>query len=127
MAQERLLFVHPWIPARFNGTPMGLLYLATLASNAGHVVRVIDLQALGPEYDIHEEFRTFLPTVVGVSSTSPSHPAAMAILRRAKEWNPNVKTVSGGVHETYCARDTLMWQPHVDYAVPRTIKRASEE
>jgi hypothetical protein len=38
MVRARVAFIHPAIPARFNGAPMGLLSVATVAKQQGHEV-----------------------------------------------------------------------------------------
>ena len=60
------MLLHPWIPARFNGTPMGLLYLATISQISGHTVKVIDLQAMGRDFDLNSALAEFKPSVIGV-------------------------------------------------------------
>ena len=111
---HRVLVVHPHIPARFNGAPLGLLYVAATARAAGHEVRVLDLQADpgGEGFDaVMEEWH---PSVLALSSTSPSHRAAVALARRARTLDPDVVVVKGGVHETYCSEHTLAHVPEID-------------
>src|SRR5215813_13112054 len=98
----RVLFVHPYIPARFNGAPIGLLYVAATTERAGHEVRVLDLQADDRDGLVEQTLREFAPHVVGIASTSPSHKAALDLAARIKALAPGVVVVKGGVHETYC-------------------------
>ena len=55
----RVLLIHPYIPARFNGAPMGLLYLAAPLLDLGHDVRILDLQALGGDSALFPSVATF--------------------------------------------------------------------
>jgi radical SAM superfamily enzyme YgiQ (UPF0313 family) len=114
---HRILLVHPYIPAKFNGAPLGLLYLAATARAAGHEVRVVDLQADADESRFIEQMQRWHPTVLGLSSTSPSHKAAIALAGKAKQIDPHVIVVKGGVHETYCAPHTIANVPDVDYCM----------
>src|SRR4051794_21137111 len=114
---HRILLVHPYIPAKFNGAPLGLLYLAATARAAGHEVRVVDLQADAEESRFIEQVQHWHPTVLGLSSTSPSHKAAISLARKAKQIDPHVIVVKGGVHETYCAPHTIANVPDVDYCM----------
>lgn len=111
---HRVLLVHPYIPARFNGAPLGLLYVAATARAAGHEVRVLDLQADPDEQRFEDAVRRWRPTVLGLSSTSPSFRAALRLAERAKQLDPDLLVVKGGVHETYCAEHTLAHVPQID-------------
>jgi anaerobic magnesium-protoporphyrin IX monomethyl ester cyclase len=113
----RVLLVHPHIPARFNGAPMGLLYLAAELQRHDHVVDILDLQALGGNSFLIERLMTFGPEVVGISSTSPSHKAAIEVARAVRASLPNAVIVKGGVHETYCSLHTIANVEEIDYSV----------
>jgi len=113
----RVLLVHPFIPARFNGAPMGLLYLAAELLKRGHRVEILDLQALQTNEPFAFTLRSQGPDIVGISSTSPSHAAAISIAKLAKSISIDTIVVKGGVHETYCAKHTLANVPEVDYSL----------
>lgn len=114
---HRVLLVHPYIPAKFNGAPLGLLYLAATARAEGHDVRVVDLQADPDESRFVDEMQRWRPTVLGLSSTSPSHRAAVRLAKAAKQIDPDVIVVKGGVHETYCSSYTVETIPEIDYCI----------
>jgi radical SAM superfamily enzyme YgiQ (UPF0313 family) len=109
--------VHPYIPARFNGAPLGLLYCASTAGAAGHEVRVVDLQADPDPRRFLEAIHEWRPTVLALSSTSPSFKAAVRLAEAAKAIDPSVIVVKGGVHETYCSEYTLAHVPEIDYCL----------
>jgi anaerobic magnesium-protoporphyrin IX monomethyl ester cyclase len=115
--QHRLLLVHPYIPAKFNGAPLGLLYLAATARAAGHEVRVVDLQAEPDTARFVDAMRQWRPTVLGLSSTSPSFKAAVRLAEAAKRIDPAVIVVKGGVHEAYCSQYTIAQVPEIDYCM----------
>ena len=115
--KSHVLLIHPYIPSRFNGAPIGLLYLAAIARADGHEVRVIDLQADPDRSELSELLQVWRPHVVGITSTSPSHSIATALAVEIKERHPNVIIIKGGVHETYCAYHTLANNPAIDFAM----------
>ena len=49
-----------------------------------------------------EEFELMKPDMVGVTCITAQFNAAMAILKKAKELNPDVLTLVGGIHPTLC-------------------------
>ena len=115
--KHRVLIVHPYIPARFNGAPVGLLYCASTARAAGHEVRAVDLQADPDQTRFLEAMHEWRPTVLALSSTSPSFKAAVRLAEEAKAIDPSVIVVKGGVHETYCSEYTLAHVPEIDYCL----------
>lgn len=115
--KHRVLIVHPHIPARFNGAPVGLLYVAATARAGGHEVHVIDLQAEADPTRFIDAMHEWRPTVLALSSTSPSFKAAVRLAEAAKMIDPQVIVVKGGVHETYCSEYTLAHVPEIDYCL----------
>lgn len=115
--KHRVLLVHPYVPARFNGIPLGLLYVAATTRAAGHDVRVLDLQATPGDERLAELVRAWRPTVVGLASTSPSFRAAVELARAVRRVAPDVVVVKGGVHETTCAPHTVAHVPEIDVAL----------
>ncbi|MBV9564669.1 MAG: B12-binding domain-containing radical SAM protein [Bradyrhizobium sp.] len=96
---------------------MGLLYLAAELQRHDHIVDILDLQALGGNDLLTARLMTFNPEVVGISSTSPSHKAAIEVARITKAFVPNAVIVKGGVHETYCSAHTIANVAEIDYSV----------
>ncbi|MFL6099445.1 MAG: B12-binding domain-containing radical SAM protein [Actinomycetales bacterium] len=122
--QHRVLLVHPSIPAKFNGAPLGLLYVAATARAAGHDVRVVDLQADSDMTAFLDAMSDWRPTVLGLSSTSPSLKAAVRLAEAAKRIDPDVVVVKGGVHEQYCSAYTLTHVPEIDYCMSGEVDEA---
>jgi len=101
-----------------TGPPLGLGYLASALEKNGHEVRVIDSLAMG--YDLADVKRTvqkFDPELVGITATTPAIYDAYSIARVVKEVNPDCRTVLGGPHVTFMARETLEECPQVDVVV----------
>lgn len=101
-----------------TGPPLGLGYLASALEKKGHEVRVIDSLAMGYYLaDVKREVQKFDPELVGITATTPAIYDAYGIARAVKEVNPDCRTVLGGPHATFMARETLKECPHLDVVV----------
>ncbi|MCK5603739.1 cobalamin-dependent protein, partial [Candidatus Pacearchaeota archaeon] len=96
--------------------PLGLGYIASTLQGKGFEVEFL------AGLDIEDFLRSFIkklidfqPRVVGISTMTPSYPAAIRMARVAKETIGAI-TVLGGNHATVC-RDQVIRQPEVDYVV----------
>ncbi|RLF04929.1 MAG: B12-binding domain-containing radical SAM protein [Thermoprotei archaeon] len=101
-----------------TGPPLGLAYLAAVARDEGHDVRIIDgiaerlsLAKLG------KRIVSYDPEVVGVTATTATMYDAYRVVKLAKSINPNLVTVMGGPHVTFLPRQTLEECPHLDMVV----------
>nr|AAU84240.1 methyltransferase Fe-S oxidoreductase [uncultured archaeon GZfos3D4] len=100
-----------------TGVPLGLAYLGA-ALREEHEVRIID--ALTLDYDAEElkmELKKHEPDVVGITATTPAVYDSYEVGRLAKGLNPDVKTVIGGPHVTFMAKETLEDCPALDMVV----------
>ncbi|MHB0914545.1 MAG: B12-binding domain-containing radical SAM protein [Thermoleophilia bacterium] len=80
--------------------PLGLAYLAAVAENGGHEVRVID-SAMEPDPDaIRLSLKSFAPDVVGLGATTPSLKSAEITARLVRREAPGAAIVLGGPHPT---------------------------
>jgi anaerobic magnesium-protoporphyrin IX monomethyl ester cyclase len=101
-----------------TGPPLGLGYLASALENNGHEVRVIDSLAMGYDLaDVKRAVQKFDPELVGITATTPAIYDAYAIARVAKEVNPDCRTILGGPHVTFMAKETLKECPQLDVVV----------
>jgi radical SAM superfamily enzyme YgiQ (UPF0313 family) len=100
-----------------TGLPLGLAYLGSMLREE-HEVRIIDGLTLnyGAE-ELTREFKRYEPDVVGITATTPAIYDAYEVAGLAKELNPNVKTVIGGPHVTFTAKETLEECPALDVVV----------
>jgi len=112
--------------------PLGLAYVASVLLEDGHEVNVIDCPAEGRETqamedgvctiglswnDIKSRLSEFNPNIVGIACAFSSRfKNALAVAAIAKEVNPNIKTVMGGIHPTILPEETLSHE-NVDFAV----------
>jgi len=103
----RILLVRPPVPPYTMGLkhvmmcePLELEYVA--AGLAGHEVEILDLMV---ERGFERRLRRFRPDVVGTSSYITGVNEVVKLCRRAKRWNPAVRTVVGGVHAALAPED----------------------
>lgn len=115
-----VLLVNP----RYNGCAeipaLGLEYIAAPLLQEGFHVSILDLDILTEEKAhaaLIEAIKTKPPDVVGVTSLSHSHRAAVQVCETAKSFNPEIVTVLGGMHATVLSDEILTRQTDVDVIV----------
>jgi len=92
---------------------LGLGYIHTALTQAGHEVKTIDVQAFGlTDEQLREVLARFAPALVGVTTTTPSLPGALVACRIAKEIGATV--ILGGPHTEVFAAENL-YHPFIDY------------
>lgn len=99
----KVLLIHPLFPYKGKDLfPIGLGYLAAAAK--GHETHVIDenVEPLSPG-----RIRKINPSIVGITSTTPSFPRAAEIVRIIKSLDIDAKIVVGGTHATFVPEDAL--------------------
>jgi radical SAM superfamily enzyme YgiQ (UPF0313 family) len=97
--------------------PLGFGYLASVLGEKNEI-KVIDALSLDYSLDgVGSEIKRFDPDVVGVTATTPSIYEAYGVARIAKEINSDVKTIIGGPHATFTAKETLKECKHLDVVV----------
>jgi radical SAM superfamily enzyme YgiQ (UPF0313 family) len=88
--------------------PLGVFYLASHVRQAGHLVRVIDGEAMGlSAADIASKMMEFHPDIVGISSTTVAFHRALEMAREAKSRIPDMPVVIGGPHVTAAIEDVM--------------------
>lgn len=123
MGRRILLITPPYhagvVESAGRWPPLGLLYIAGTLRAAGHEVEIYD--AMSKEHDLpqiraHIESRK--PQMVGSGAYTSSFPAAIAVLKAAKEVDPSIVTFIGGVHPTFCYEEALNSYPEaIDFVV----------
>lgn len=112
----------PFIHKKLIGPPLGLLTVAAAVKDFD--VTVIDLKGV---YDLDPEalpldklVMTYLseynPDIVGVTFIASELYSGLEIFRIAKQFNPEILTVAGGLHVTICPEDFT--GPAVDILCP---------
>ncbi len=98
--------------------PLAMVYVAGEARAAGAEVEIYDAMSLFTTHDdISKKIAEFKPDIVGTSAITATEPDARVICANAKAWNPEVRTVVGNVHATYCWEEILRDDPSVDFVV----------
>ncbi|MER7833659.1 hopanoid C-3 methylase HpnR [Streptomyces sp. NPDC095602] len=107
----RVLLVHPsalmYSEIFLRLEPLGLERVAAAARDAGHQVRVVDLQVL-PRSVLDAELRSFAPEALGISLNYLANiPEAIEIARRAKAAAPGCFVFFGGHSVSFIAEHVL--------------------
>jgi anaerobic magnesium-protoporphyrin IX monomethyl ester cyclase len=106
------VFHHPLL------IPLGLAYLAAVLEKDGQEVKIIDCPACKMDHeDLKKELASFNPTLIGITSTTPTTPSALQSARAAKEACPDAKVILGGPHATFMDREILSEEEAVDIVV----------
>ncbi|WP_022719612.1 magnesium-protoporphyrin IX monomethyl ester anaerobic oxidative cyclase [Rhodopseudomonas sp. B29] len=120
----RILLIHPNYHsggAEIAGhwPPAWAPYLAgALKSNGFTDIKFIDAMTEDTSNeDLANIMRSYQPDLVGVTSITPSIYAAEETLKVAKQVNPNIVTMLGGVHATFMYQQVLSEAPWVDVIV----------
>lgn len=101
-----------------TGPPLGLAYLASVALEKGHEVRIVDALVEGLNLEsLKKIIGSYSPDVVGITSTTSMMPDAYQVARIAKETSIDTKVVMGGPHVTFTPETTLTESPEIDYVV----------
>ena len=91
---------------------LGIMYLAGILNSRGHEAKVfIDVRGT----DALRQALEYNPQVVGVSCTTGLHHWGLGFLRKIKASRPEIITMMGGPHPTFCPEVAL--EDGLDYAV----------
>lgn len=87
---------------------LGFVYIGGALRAAGHQVDYYDAMALWHGWDrIRARIEAFRPQVVATTAFTASIVDALALLALAKEIDPEIVTVLGNVHATFCYQELL--------------------
>ncbi|MEI6124043.1 MAG: radical SAM protein [Bacteroidota bacterium] len=111
-----------FIHKKLIGPPLGLLTIAAAVKDFD--VELIDLKG---EYDLNPDapplnqlvqkyLAQFNPDIVGVTFIASEFPYGIEIFREAKNFNPAIRTVAGGLHTVLALQDFHL--PEVDLVCP---------
>ncbi|MDF1564761.1 MAG: radical SAM protein [Deltaproteobacteria bacterium] len=88
--------------------PLGILYIAAVAREAGHEVEVIDAYAEGLGLDeVERRLLALQPEVVGFSTLTCSGTSVYLLGKKLKEEHPEILVVLGNVHASVFAEAYL--------------------
>jgi len=98
--------------------PLGLAYLAAVARNEGHKVKIIDSIAENISFsELEKRIRNYDLDIVGITATTMMIPDAYRVAKISKKINPNIVTIIGGPHVTFVPILTLKESPDIDIVV----------
>jgi anaerobic magnesium-protoporphyrin IX monomethyl ester cyclase len=119
---KKILFITPpyhcgVVEVAGRWVPLTFVYLAGAAREAGFDPLIYDAMTKGHGFrQIRRRIAEVKPDYVASTAITSTAPDALEILKIAKEVNPAVKTVLGGVHPSFLYREVLQ-NPFVDYVV----------
>lgn len=97
---------------------LGLLLLAAVARDLGHVVLVLDGVAMGlDEATFDTRLGNFSPDILALSATTFTVTAAAVTAERAKRTRPQLVTIIGGPHVSAVPEETMQRFDAFDMAV----------
>jgi radical SAM superfamily enzyme YgiQ (UPF0313 family) len=91
--------------------PLSLEYLGA-AVRPSHDVKVVDMRLEGGWAGLRQVIETYQPDVVGTGGDTCEANACKRVLALAKEIEPKILTIVGGIHATTMPSDYLT--PHID-------------
>ena len=87
---------------------VGFVYIAGSLRAAGYEVDYYDAMSLWHEWpDIRRRIEAFRPDVVATTAYTASIVDGLELLSLAKEINPQITTIAGNVHVTFCYEEIL--------------------
>lgn len=105
------LYVAPFEP------PLGLAYLTAYLKQRGEEVELIDMQGLMMDsLELAKVIERTDAELVGISSMTPTFPAALRVARIVKEKAPKARIMLGGVHPTLDPEGSLSY-PEIDFVI----------
>lgn len=115
----RVLLINPFYPiSETPSPPLGLAYLAAALSAAGIEVKVLDLVVFPySRAMLQRVLAQFQPQMAGLTAVSMTFNFAMDVIRDIKDLCPDILTVMGGPHVSFCAQETLQQFAELDIAV----------
>jgi radical SAM superfamily enzyme YgiQ (UPF0313 family) len=115
----RILLINPFYPiSETPSPPLGLAYLAAALAEAGAKVKILDLVVFPYSRTVLQNvLEEFKPRLVGLTCVTMTFDHAMGVVRDVKSQGPNIITVMGGPHVTFCAEDTLKAHSELDIIV----------
>lgn len=112
MSKRVLLITPPYhcgvLESAGTWMPLGLAYVAGTLQKAGYDVSIYDAMSKFDTFDdIRKQIEDFNPDAVGTAAYTSSIYDAVSVLRIAKEVNPEIITMLGGIHATFCWEELL--------------------
>ena len=115
----RVLLINPYYPiSETPSPPLGLAYLGAALEHAGVEVKILDYVVYPYRRDTLESvLKEFRPQVAGATAVSMTFDHARQVLSDVKAIDPDILTVMGGPHVSFCAQETLEAFTELDVVV----------
>jgi radical SAM superfamily enzyme YgiQ (UPF0313 family) len=115
----RVLLINPFYPvSETPSPPLGLAFLAAALEAAGMEVQIFDLVVYPyTKKRLASTLKNFEPQFVGATAVTMNFEHAAGVIRDVKAMAPDIHTMMGGPHVTFCAADTLKACPEIDFIV----------
>lgn len=112
----RVLLINPFYPiSETPSPPLGLAYLAAALEQAGVQVEILDCVVYGYRKDaLQAVLKDFRPRIAGATAVTMTFDHARQVLKDIKIIDPEIRTVMGGPHVSFCARQILETFPELD-------------
>lgn len=122
MSKKILLITPPYhagvVEAAGRWPHLGFIYVAGHVRAAGHQVELYDAMTKDHTLNqIKEHIAQVRPDVVASTAYTSSINAALDVLRAAKEVDPAIVTMVGGIHANFCYEELLRQSAHLDFVV----------
>ena len=123
MKRKKILFITPPFHAGVvevagSWVPLYLVYLAGAAREAGFEAEIYDAMTKQVGYnEIGKKIEESRPDFIGVSVITCTCPDAIKIAELAKEINPGIKTILGGIHASFMYEEMLRLSSKIDYII----------
>ena len=116
---KRFLLVNPYYPiSETPSPPLGLAFLAGALEAAGIEVEILDLVVFPySRQKLKQVLDRFDPHFVGFTAVTMNVENALSLVRDVKAVSPDILTVMGGPHITFCAEPTMRAVPEIDLVV----------
>jgi anaerobic magnesium-protoporphyrin IX monomethyl ester cyclase len=112
----KITLINPPQFTQYPQPPLGLALIAAELEKAGHLVTLLDANALALE---PEEIPGMIADadVIGLTAMTPTITTALKIAKLIKQTNPTVKIILGGAHATMLPRETMDSSPDIDIII----------
>ena len=115
----RFLLINPYYPiSEGPSPPLGIAFLGAALEKAGVEVEVADFVVNPYSFSsMAHIIERFQPQFAGVTSVTMTFNTAADIVKDIKKINPDIVTVMGGPHVSFCAEETMTLFPEIDIIV----------
>lgn len=117
----KILLIQPPVAEKnitsFMYPPMGLISLAAVVREAGHIVKIHDCNLYNQSFaQADQKINEWQPDLVGITAMTVNINHGLELAKKVKQKNKKIIVVVGGVHATVAPKDVLK-DKHVDFIV----------